>query len=73
MGQEKGGVEHDARLRAAQTLMDGKPIMDKALLLRCADEIERLKAALADIAAQSQARGGIWSRKRAEDALDQAS
>ncbi len=70
MGQGKGGVERDARLRAAQTLMDGKPIMDKALLLQCADRIDRLTAALEEIAAQSQTRGGIWSRKRAEEALD---
>lgn len=70
MGQSKIRVETDARSRAAQKLSDGKPIMDSALLLRCAETIEGLKAALEDIAAQSQARGGIWARKRAEDALD---
>lgn len=69
MAQTKIGVETDARSRAAQTLLDGKPVMDKALLLRCAETIEELKAALEEIAAQSQSRGGIWARKRAEDAL----
>ena len=70
MTRNKGGVEADARLRAAQTLMDGKPIMDRALLLRCAETIEGLRAALEEIATQAQSRGGIWARKRAEDALD---
>ncbi len=44
--------------------------MDRALLLRCVDEIEHLKAALQDIVANGQGRGGIWARKRAEDALE---
>jgi len=70
MAQKKTGVEAEARLRAAHTLADGKPIMDRALLLRCAATIEGLRAALEDIAAQAQSRGGIWSRKRAEDALE---
>ena len=70
MAQKKTGVEAEARLRAAHTLADGKPIKDKALLLRCAATIEGLRAALEEIAAQSQSRGGIWARKRAEDALD---
>lgn len=70
MADKKIGVEKDARRRAEQTLLDGKPIMDKALLLRCAETIEGLKAALEEIAAQAQSRGGIWSRQRAEKALD---
>ncbi|GEM_PF-4653026 len=70
MAQKKAGVETEARLRAAHTLADGKPIMEKALLLRCAATIEELRAALDDIAAQAQSRGGIWARKRAEDALE---
>jgi hypothetical protein len=63
-------VEEDARARAAQTLADGKPIMDRALLLRCVDEIEHLKAALRDIADHGQGKGGIWARQRARDALE---
>lgn len=63
-------VEHDARMRAGQTLSDGKPIMDRALLLRCVDQIEHLKAALQEIADQGQGRGGIWARERAKDALE---
>ncbi len=47
--------------------------MDKALLLRCADEIDRLKAALTDIADNGQGRGGIWARKLAEQALEHKS
>ncbi len=70
MSNIKLTVEHDARARAAQTLSDGKPIMDKALLLRCVDEIERLKAALQDVADNGQSRGGIWARNRAEQALE---
>ena len=70
MSQSKFTVEKDARARAAQTLADGKPILDKALLIRCAETIEALKAALEEIAAQSQSRGGIWCRRRAEEALD---
>ena len=64
-------IEADARARASQTLADGKPIMDRGLLLRCADEIERLKAALNDIVEHGQGRGGIWARKRAEQAMEQ--
>jgi hypothetical protein len=70
MADTNTGVEKDARRRADQTLLDGKPIMDRALLLRCAETIEELKTALQDIAAQAQSRGGIWSRQRAEKALD---
>ena len=70
MSNDRRTVENDARTRAAQTLLDGKPIMDRALLLRCADEIEHLKAALREIAANGQSRGGIWARQRAEAALD---
>ncbi len=71
MSHSKPSPETDARARAAQTLADGKPIMDKALLLRCADQIDSLRAALQDIAANGQSRGGIWARNRAEDALEQ--
>jgi len=70
MPNSKRTVEDDARARAEHTFSDGKPIMDKALLLCCADEIDRLKAALADIADNGQGRGGIWARNRAEEALD---
>ncbi len=66
----KPTVEQDARQRAAQTLADGKPILDKALLIRCAEQIEHLKAALNEIAAQAPSRGGLWSRNRAETALE---
>ena len=69
--QGKFPVEKDARARAGQTLADGGPILDKALLLRCAETIETLKAALTEIAEQSQTRGGIWARQRAERALDE--
>ena len=71
MSQGKIKVEQDARTRAAATLLDGKPILDKALLIRCAETIEALRAALEEIAEQAQARGGIWARQRAERALDQ--
>jgi hypothetical protein len=70
MSQKKSSVEQDARLRAADTLLDGKPILDKALLVRCAETIEALRAAMEEIADQAQSRGGIWARKRAEQALD---
>ena len=70
MSQKRVSVEQDARARAADTLLDGKPILDKALLIRCAETIEELRAALVEIAEQSQSRGGIWARKRAERALD---
>ena len=70
MPHRKMSVEQDARARAADTLLDGKPILDKALLLRCAETIEGLKASLKEIADQSQSRGGIWARQRAERALD---
>ena len=70
MSQRKFTVEMDARARAAQTLLDGGPITDKALLIRCATAIETLKAALEEIAAQSGSRGAIWARQRAEKALD---
>ena len=70
MPQTRSTVEQDARARASQTLLDGKPIMDKALLIRCAEEIEHLKAALEDIAESGPARGGVWARNRAEQALD---
>lgn len=70
MSMKKPSVEDDARARAAQTLSDGKPIMDRALLLRCVDEIEHLKAALRDIVTNGQSRGGIWARQRAQEALD---
>ena len=70
MPQKRMSVEQDARARAAITLADGKPILDKALLLRCAETIEALRAALEEIADQSQSRGGIWARQRAERALD---
>lgn len=70
MSSNKPCVEDDARVRAGQTLLDGKPIMDRALLLRCVDEIEHLKAALRDIIANGQSRGGIWARQRAQDALE---
>lgn len=70
MPQTRPTVEQDARGRAAQTLVDGKPIMDKALLIRCAEAIEHLKAALQDIAEGGPARGGVWARKRAEQALE---
>ena len=66
----KPTVEQDARARAAQTLADGKPILDKALLIRCAEQVEHLKAALADIAERAPARGGLWARNRAEEALE---
>lgn len=69
MPQGKPTVEGDARARAAQTYSDGKPIMDSALLIRCAEQIEHLKAALGDIADQAPKRGGVWARQRAEDAL----
>lgn len=71
MLQKKTSVEQDARTRAADKLLDGTPILDKALLLRCAETIEALRAVLDEIAEHSQARGGIWARKRAEQALDQ--
>ena len=70
MSSKKPSVEDDARARAEQTLADGKPIMDRALLLRCAQEIDHLKAALQDIIADGQSRGGIWSRQRAQQALE---
>ncbi len=70
MPNSKRTVEDDARARAEHTLSDGKPIMDKALLLCCADEIDQLKAALTDIADNGQGRGGIWARNRAQQALD---
>lgn len=70
MSQKRPTVEQDARARASDTLLDGKPILDRALLLRCADTIAALRAALEEIAAQSQSRGGIWARQRAERALD---
>lgn len=70
MQSKRKGVEQDARERAAQTLADGKPILDKALLIRCAETIEALRAALQEIAEQSQSRGGIWARRQAEQALD---
>ncbi len=70
MSQKKMSVEQEARARAADTLLDGKPILDKGLLLRCAETIEALRAALDEIAQQSQSRGGIWARQRAERALD---
>lgn len=73
MNSSKASIEDDARARAGQTLADGKPIMDRALLLRCVDEIEHLKAALRDIVANGQGRGGIWARQRAQDALDRRS
>ena len=63
-------VEEDARIRAGQQLADGKPIMDRALLLRCAEQIEHLKAALREIVEQGQNRGGIWARQRAAEALE---
>lgn len=63
-------VEEDARARADQKLADGKPIMDRALLLRCAERIDELKAALREISEQSLTRGGIWARQRADQALD---
>ncbi len=66
-------VEKDARDRAAQTLADGKPILDKALLIRCAEEIEYLKAALTEIAEDGGTKGGLWARRRAQDALDRES
>lgn len=65
----KTTVEADARARAAQTYSDGKPIMDSALLLRCARQIEHLKAALEEIADNAPKRGGVWARQRAEEAL----
>ena len=70
MSQNKYTVEMDARARAAQTLSDGKPITDKALLIRCATQIDALKAALEEIALNSPVKGGIWARQRAERALD---
>jgi hypothetical protein len=70
MSSSKASVEDDARSRAAQTLSDGKPIMDRGLLLRCAEEIEHLKAALRQIAEHGQARGGIWARQQAHAALE---
>jgi hypothetical protein len=70
MTQTRPTVEEDARARASQTLADGKPIMDKALLIRCAEEIERLKAALQEIAAGGPSRGGVWARNRAEQVLE---
>lgn len=65
-------VEDDARARAAQTLADGKPIMDRALLLRCVGEIERLRSVLREIARHGQTKGGIWARQRAQEGLDDA-
>ncbi len=62
-------VEDDARARAGQTLSDGKPIMDRALLLRCVEQIEHLQAALHDIIENGQRHGGIWAKRRAEEAL----
>ena len=70
MSNNKPSIEDDARARAQQTLFDGKPIMDRALLLRCVDEIEHLRAALRDIIDNGQTRGGIWARQRAEQALE---
>ncbi len=70
MSSKIPSVEDDARARASQTLADGKPIMDRALLLRCVDEIEHLKAALRDIVGSGQSRGGIWARQRAQEALE---
>ena len=70
MSQKKSSVEQDARARAADKLLDGKSILDRALLIRCAETIEALRAALEEIAEQSQSRGGIWARQRAERALD---
>lgn len=70
MTKMKPRVEDDARVRAGQTLSDGKPIMDRALLLRCVDQIEHLKAALQDIADNGQRHGGIWAKRRAEEALE---
>lgn len=66
----KPTIEQDARARAAQTLADGKPILDKGLLVRCAEQIEHLKAALDEIAENAPARGGLWARNRAETALE---
>ena len=63
-------VEADARARAGQTYLDGKPIVDAALLLRCAEQIEHLKAALAEIAAHAPNRGGLWARKLSAAALE---
>lgn len=71
MPQTKPSVEQDARARASQTLADGKPIMDKTLLIRCAEEIEQLKTALQEIAEGGSSRGGVWARNRAEQALEQ--
>lgn len=69
MSSMKPTVEDDARARAGQTLSDGKAIMDRGLLLRCAEQIEHLKSALQDIVENGQRHGGIWARQRAEDAL----
>jgi hypothetical protein len=44
--------------------------MDKALLIRCAEEIERLKATLQEIAADGPSRGGVWARNRAKQVLE---
>jgi len=66
----KPTVEEDARTRAGQTLSDGKPIMDRQLLLRCVEQIEHLKAALIDITENGQRNGGIWAKRRAEEALE---
>lgn len=70
MPQKSTRVAQDARARAADKLLDGAPILDKALLLRCAETIETLRAVLDEIAEQAQSRGGIWARQRAERALD---
>lgn len=65
-------VEADARARAAHTYADGKPITDAGLLIRCADQIEQLKATLKEIAANAPNRGGVWARKVAEETLKHA-
>ncbi|MDT7952885.1 MAG: hypothetical protein RQ966_15380 [Acetobacteraceae bacterium] len=70
MPQKKMTVADHARARAALTLADGKPILERAILLQCADAIDGLRKALEEIAEQSPARGGIWARRRAEEALD---
>jgi hypothetical protein len=70
MALGKQAVEKDARERATYTLADGKPIMEKGLLIRCANQIELLKAALNEIATQAPKQGGIWARQRAEQALE---
>ena len=63
-------IEADARARAGHTYSDGKPIMDAALLLRCAQQIEYLKSVLQEIAATAANRGGVWARNKAEEALE---